>query len=58
MVDEFTASIFGDLNPDMASSSHAFLPNTTMPPLFDSSIYTGPAAHWTVPHDYFPSEDQ
>jgi hypothetical protein len=58
MTDEFIASIFGDPNLGMASSSHASLPNTTMPPFFDSSIFTGPIVHWTEPHDYFPSEDQ
>jgi hypothetical protein len=57
MVDEFPASSFGDPNPGMASSPHASLHHTTMPPFFDSFIYTGPGAHWTTPHDYFPSED-
>jgi hypothetical protein len=41
MADEFVASIFGDPLPSMASSSHA-LPHTTIPPFFDSSIYTEP----------------
>jgi hypothetical protein len=58
MTDDFTASIFGDPNPGMASSSHTSLLNTTMPPFFDSSIFTGPGAHWTPPHNYLPSEDQ
>jgi hypothetical protein len=58
MADEFAASIFGDPNPGMSSSSHAFLPNTTMPPFFNSSIYIGPRAHWKAHHNYFPSEDQ
>jgi hypothetical protein len=57
VADEFVASIFGDPLPGMASSSHA-LPHTTMPPFFDSSIYTGPGTHWTAPNDYFPSGDQ
>jgi hypothetical protein len=42
VADEIAASIFGDPNPGMASSSHASLQNITMPPFFDSSIYTGP----------------
>jgi hypothetical protein len=58
MADEIAASIFGDPNPSMTSSSLASLPNTTMPPFFDSSIYTGPGAHWTDPHDYSPSDDK
>jgi hypothetical protein len=58
MADEIAASIFGDPNPGMAGSSHASLQSTTTPPFFDSSIYTTPGAHWTAPHDYFPSEDQ
>jgi hypothetical protein len=44
-VDEFAASIFGDPNPSMASSSHKSLHHSTMPPFFDSSIYTGPGSH-------------
>jgi hypothetical protein len=58
MADEIAASIFGDPNPGMVSSSHASLQNTTMPPFSDSSIYTRPGAHQMAPHDYFPSEDQ
>jgi hypothetical protein len=57
MANEFDASIFGAPHPGMASSSHAFPHQTTMPPFFDSSLYTGPGAHWTAPHDYFPSDD-
>jgi hypothetical protein len=45
MVDEIAASIFGDPNPGMASSSHAYLLHTTMPSFFDSSMYTGPGSH-------------
>jgi hypothetical protein len=56
MAYEITTSIFGDPNPGMASSSHASLQNTTMPSFFDSSIYTGPGAHWTAPHDYAPDD--
>jgi hypothetical protein len=40
MTDEFAASIFGDPNPGMASSSHLSLHHCTMPPFFDSSIVT------------------
>jgi hypothetical protein len=58
MTDEFAASIFGGPNPNIASSYHASLHHTTMPPLFDSSLYTGLGAYWTAPHDYFPSDDQ
>jgi hypothetical protein len=45
MEDEFAASIFGDPNPGMASSSHTYLHHTTMPHFFDSPLYTGPGAH-------------
>jgi hypothetical protein len=45
MADEFTASIFGDPHPGMASSSHTSLHLSTMPPFFDSSMYTGPGSH-------------
>jgi hypothetical protein len=58
MADEFTASIFSDPNPDMASSSHTSLHHSTMPPFFDSSMYTGPGSHWAAPHNYAPSDDQ
>jgi hypothetical protein len=58
MVDEFTASIFGDPNLGMASSSHTSLYLSTMPPFFDSSMYTGPGSHWAAPHDYSLSDDQ
>jgi hypothetical protein len=58
MVDEFTASIFGDPNPGMASSSLTSLHHSTMPPFFDSSMYTGLGSHWAAPHDYAPSGDQ
>jgi hypothetical protein len=58
MVDEFAASIFGDPNPGMASSSHTSLHHSTMPPFFDSSMYTGPGSHWAAPHDYALSDDQ
>jgi hypothetical protein len=51
MADEFAASIFGDPNPGMASSSHTSLHHSTMPPFFDSSMYTGPRSHWAAPHD-------
>jgi hypothetical protein len=56
--DEFTASIFGDPNSGMASSSHTSLHHSTMPPFFNSSMYTGPGSHWAAPHDYTPSDDQ
>jgi hypothetical protein len=42
MAYEFAASIFGDRNPGMASSSHKSLHHSTMPPFFDSSMYTEP----------------
>jgi hypothetical protein len=58
MVDEFTASIFGDPNLGMTSSSHSSLHHSTMSPFFDSSMYTGPGSHWAAPHDYAPSDDQ
>jgi hypothetical protein len=58
MADEFTASIFGDPNPGMVSSSHSCLHHSTMPPFFDSSMYTGPGSHWVAPHDYAPLDDQ
>jgi hypothetical protein len=58
MVDEFAASIFVDPNPGVASSSHMSLHLSTMPPFFDSSMYTGPVSHWATPHDYAPSDDQ
>jgi hypothetical protein len=58
IADEFAAIIFGAPHPDMASSSHTSLYHTTMPHFFDSSLYTGPGAHWTRPHDYFPLDDQ
>jgi hypothetical protein len=54
MANEFTASIFGDPNPGMDSSSLKSLHHNTMPPFFDSSFYTGPGSHWTQPHDYTP----
>jgi hypothetical protein len=44
VADEIAASIFGDPNSGMASSSHT-LHHTTMPPFFDSSIYTGLGTH-------------
>jgi hypothetical protein len=56
IADEFTASIFGDPNPDMASSSHSSLHYSTMPPFFDSSMYTRPGSHWAGPHDYAPHD--
>jgi hypothetical protein len=56
MADEFTASIFGDPNPGMASSSHSSLHHSTMPPFFDSSMYTGLGSHWAAPHDYAPHD--
>jgi hypothetical protein len=58
MADEIVTSIFGDPNPGMASSTLASLHHTTMPPFFVSSMYTGPGAHWTAPHDYFLMDDQ
>jgi hypothetical protein len=58
MVDEFVASIYGDPNPGIASSSHTSLHHSTMPPFFDSSMYTRPGSHWAAPHDYAPSVDQ
>jgi hypothetical protein len=58
MVDKFTASIFGDTNPGMASSSHTSLHLSTMSPFFDSSMCTGLGSHWGAPHDYAPSDDQ
>jgi hypothetical protein len=58
MVDEFTASIFGDPNPGMTSSSHTSLHLSTMPPFFDSSMYTGPGSHWAAPHDFASLDDQ
>jgi hypothetical protein len=56
MADEFTASTFGDPNPSMASSSHLSLHHSTMPPFFDSSMYTWPGTHWASPHDYAPHD--
>jgi hypothetical protein len=56
VVDEIVTSIFGYPNPGMASSSHASLQNTTMPPFFNSSIYTEPGAHWTTSDDYDPDD--
>jgi hypothetical protein len=58
MVDEFATSIFGDPNSDMASSSHSSLHHSTMPPFFDSSMYTRLGSYWATPHDYTPSHDQ
>jgi hypothetical protein len=58
MVDEIAASIFGDPNPGMVSSSLQSLYHTIAPPFFHSSMYTGPRAHWTAPHDYFLTDDQ
>jgi hypothetical protein len=58
MADEFTASIFGDPNPGMASSSHTSLDLSTMPPFFDSSMYTRTGSHWAAPNDYASSDDQ
>jgi hypothetical protein len=58
MSDEFAANIFGDPNPGMASSSHKSLHYSTMPPFFDSSMYTGTGSHWAAPHDFAPSDDQ
>jgi hypothetical protein len=58
MADEFAASIFGDPNSGMASSSHTSLHLSTMPPFFDSSMYIGPGSHWAAPHDFAPSDDQ
>jgi hypothetical protein len=58
MTDEIAASIFGDPNPGMASSSQASLLHTTMPSFFDSSMHTGPGAHLAAPHVNAPSDDQ
>jgi hypothetical protein len=58
MADEFTASIFGDPNPAMASSSHTSLHLSTMPPFFDSSMYIRPRLHSAVLHDYALSDNQ
>jgi hypothetical protein len=58
MADEFAASIFGDPNPGMTSSSHMSLHLSTMSPFFNSSMYTRPRLHWVAPHDYAPSDDQ
>jgi hypothetical protein len=58
MADEFTASIFGDPNPGMTSSSLSSLHHSTILPFFDSSMYTGSGSHWAAPHDYAPSNDQ
>jgi hypothetical protein len=52
MADQIAATIFGNPNPGMASSSHMSLHHTTMPPFFDSSMYTEPGLHWVAPHDY------
>jgi hypothetical protein len=41
MVDEFATSIFGDPNLGMASCFHMSLHHSTLPPFFDSSMYTG-----------------
>jgi hypothetical protein len=58
MADQIVAYLFGALNPGMASGSHTSLHHNTMPPFFDSSIYTRPGSHWAPPHDYAPSDDQ
>jgi hypothetical protein len=58
MADEFIASIFRNPNPGMASSSHTSLHLSTMPPFFDSSMYTGPGSHWVAPHNYAMSDDK
>jgi hypothetical protein len=58
MADEIAASIFDDPNLGMESSSLEFLHHTIVPPFFDSSMYTGPGAHWTALHDYFLADDQ
>jgi hypothetical protein len=58
MANEFAASIFGDPNPDMSSSSHKSLHHSTMPPFFDSSMYTRLGSHWVASHDFAPSDDQ
>jgi hypothetical protein len=58
IADEFAASIFSDPNPSMASSSHTSLHYSTIPPFFDSSMYTGSGSHWAAPHDYALSDDQ
>jgi hypothetical protein len=58
MANEFTASIFGYPNLSMTSSSYTSLHHSTMPPFFDSSMYTGPESHWAISHDYAPSDDQ
>jgi hypothetical protein len=58
MTDEFTATIFGDLNPGMASSSHTSLHHSNMPPFLNSFMYTGPGSHWAAPHYYAPSDYQ
>jgi hypothetical protein len=58
MADKFAASIFGVPNPGMASSFHTSLNHSTMPPFFDSSMYTGPGSCWAAPYDYAPSDDQ
>jgi hypothetical protein len=57
MTDEIAASIFGDQNLGMASSSHTSLHHTTMPQFFDFSLHTGPGSHWVAPHDYTPHDD-
>jgi hypothetical protein len=48
MADEFTASIFGDPNTAMASSSHTSLHHSTMPPFFGSSMYIALALSCTT----------
>jgi hypothetical protein len=58
MADVFAASIFGDPNSSMASSSHTSLHHSTIPPFFDSSMYTESGSHWATPHDYAPSDHQ
>jgi hypothetical protein len=58
MADEFAASIFGDPNLGMASSSHTSLHLSTISPFFDSSMYTGPRSHWAALHDYALLDDQ
>jgi hypothetical protein len=57
MADPIAADLFGAPHPSMVSSSHPFLHHTTMPPFFDSYMYTGSRSHWAAPHDYDPLDD-
>jgi hypothetical protein len=54
MADQLATDIFGGPTQGMPSNDFISHTATTMPSLFESSLYTRPGSHWAQPHDHTP----